>query len=146
MPERYEVQPDFIPLQRPREWLSQRGHGPRNGAICGMGPRAYCNVLQIATVLAIFVVFVFGAGVRIGEAGNPGPGPGALDDSQASILSDTGSAYGTIGPWDEDLLDPASCISTLFAASKKFSGARHGMVFKLGDQGLGYYKDLPPTI
>ena len=32
-----------------------------------------------------------------------------------------------------------------FIASKKFTGAKKGMVFKKGKKGLGYYKDTPPT-
>ena len=32
-----------------------------------------------------------------------------------------------------------------FIASKKFTGAKKGMVFKKGKKGMGYYKDTPPT-
>ena len=33
-----------------------------------------------------------------------------------------------------------------FVAAKKFKGSKKGCVFKMGPQGLGYYKDVPPVV
>ena len=55
--------------------------------------------------------------------------PPPLDDD------DGGGGGGRARGGDDDVEE--------FSASKTFCGYRRGMVFKLGDQGQGYYKDAP---
>eukprot|EP00434_Breviolum_minutum_P011558 symbB.v1.2.010193.t1/scaffold664.1/size175145/13 len=47
---------------------------------------------------------------------------------------------------EESTLEPGQFhkLTGRFDASKKFKGARKNWVFKLGDQGLGYYEEVPP--
>lgn len=58
-------------------------------------------------------------------------------------------------PEDSDLLDDAAYAAAhgskkptavpMYDKAAKFSGQRHGAVFKLGEYGLGYYSDVPST-
>ena len=113
------------------------------------------------------------AGVRIGEAANPGPS--AFDDPEPDgWLVDQGPDLGMdvegggLGPedesgwlpeeppWHEGAYDGAASGSTgravqhvlgqppVFVAASKFTGPRQGMVFKLDVKGLGYYRDESP--
>ena len=111
--------------------------------------------------LCVFcVVFIlFGQGCRIGEASHPGPGVYGLSlhdpDGGAfheldSFLEDSAAGWQPEGlpPWEfspaaADGLAPAASLqeSPGFIASKKFSGPRPGMAFKMGPSGLGYYAD-----
>lgn len=40
---------------------------------------------------------------------------------------------------------PVSVAKSEFIASPKFTGSKHGYVFKVGEQGLGFYKDKGPV-
>ena len=105
----------------------------------------------MAAVVALSMVY-FGPGHRIGEAAMPGP---RLDDSQVSDFWDDAEAMGDpwmAGPPSADLLtdDDGAAVAVsvvpLFAAARKFLGARPGAVFKLGHEGLGYYRDVAPVV
>ena len=105
----------------------------------------------MAAVVALSMVY-FGPGHRIGEAAMPGP---RLDDSQVSDFWDDAEAMGDpwiAGPPSADLLtdDDGAAVAVsvvpLFAAARKFLGARPGAVFKLGHEGLGYYCDAAPVV
>ena len=95
----------------------------------------------------IMLVCFFGPGWRIGEAHNPGPGIG---DSQASL--DWDDELPAAAPWDDEPATADMAQSAVgqevpsFVSAKKFAGRRPGAVFKLGDAGLGYYKDAPPIV
>ena len=43
-----------------------------------------------------------------------------------------------------DVNKPVQALVKDFIKSKKFVGPKAGMCFKLGDKGMGYYKDTPP--
>eukprot|EP00965_Chrysotila_dentata_P214748 6188359-Pleurochrysis_carterae.AAC.2 len=42
--------------------------------------------------------------------------------------------------------EASTASSDSFTASSRFEGCRRGQVFKLGERGLGYYKDEPPEV
>ncbi len=110
------------------------------------------------------------AGVRIGEAANPGPSgldlpdPDGWFDEQAPDLGMNMEEWGLEPddewgwlpeepPLHEGTYDGASSGSAgravqrvlglppVFVIAAKFTGPRQGMVFKLDGRGLGYYRD-----
>ena len=128
--------------QGSREGLLRGAGSPRDGAICGRGPRV---LLRLALTLAILLLCAFGPGTRIGEAANPGPRQfNDLDDpfAPADMESLSDDAM-------EDLPNPPlpghaqlpDEPMTSFTAAAKFEGARPGYAFRLGASGLGYYLD-----
>ena len=89
---------------------------------------------------------------RIGEARKPGP-PGDIDDPNAAYDIDEhdgdgiGIGHGAVSQPDVGLgviVNEAftrSLGQRCFVHSVAFKGARPGAVFKMGEQGLGYYRD-----
>ena len=95
-------------------------------------------------------------GRRIGEAQHPGPNCTHhqldFDDSEGSVLSDEGQDWlgGDNHGYDEEWFNECLLEKTEnyadFVSAKKFSGRKVGMVFRIGEQGLGYYRDCPMKI
>lgn len=92
-----------------------------------------------------------GGGTRLiaPESGRPTPGPPYIgfDDSDGDAdmlgedaLTGTGEVC-TAPPATEEVTAPPA----QFVAAKKFDGPCSGMVFRIGDRGLGYYKDQRAT-
>ena len=90
--------------------------------------------------------------VRVGEAANPGlisEHTLDIDDSEASQCSEGADAWVNdlrnefAEEWYNECLfeDPMEYIP-----AKKFEGMKQGMAFKMGEKGLGYYKDGPTII
>ena len=68
-------------------------------------------------------------------------------DASLSKTSTAGEA-GTGGHLPPSSTDPGTAVGEhlpSFAAAASFMGARHGMVYRLGSMGLGYYRDAPPA-
>jgi hypothetical protein len=60
----------------------------------------------------------------------------------------TAGKTGTGGHLPPPSTDPGTAVGEplpSFAASASFMGARHGMVYRHGSMGLGYYRDVPPA-
>ena len=102
----------------------------------------------------IFIVPFFLLVARIGEASHPGPWCD-LDESQASVLEpdhfDIGAGLALVEQYSNPCPGRASlghvgCLATpSLSSAKAFAGARAGVVFKLGESGLGYYRDDEAT-
>ena len=89
----------------------------------------------------MWIIMCCCGGVRVGEAGHPGPG---FDDPELGV------GGGSVSAWDEDegSIDQlwledcfAGSGAEPFVKCSKFEGAKAGYVFKLDDCGLGYYLD-----
>ena len=134
-----------------REGQIRGVHTPRDGPICGSGSRVMRRIMLL--VILALVCFL-GPGQRIGEAGNPGPGTG-LDNSQVSAWVEWTDDETHRDPWSngpplDDLSGGAVAggvmLAPPFVAARKFSGHQPGAVFKMGEHGLGYYRDMPPVV
>ncbi len=108
-------------------------------------------MLRCALLVLLALVCFFGPGRCIGEATNPGPAVLDLDDPEgASWQGDESDEAASCAAWSESPpleLGATHCREVpAFVAARKFAGARPGMVFKLGSQGIGYYRDDPPIL
>ena len=101
----------------------------------------------------MWIVLCACGGVRVGEAGHPGPG---FDDPEIETEVESEPACGvdectTDQLWDtmtncsDKIPDPIcigpECGMAPFIKCQRFEGQRAGYVFKLDGHGLGYYVD-----
>lgn len=103
-------------------------------------------------ILAHLKAMYFSPGTRIGEAAHPGPGL----DAEADPFAELDAHLNELEEWDAERLsawgagppddDAVHLSAPRFIAARKFGGKKICMLFKLGESGLGYYKDVAPVL
>ena len=119
----------------------------------------------VSTIISACIIAAMLLGLCIGEASNPGPNQfddPEFDSGMFESLDDLAEPFFEPPPPEQDDVPPDGGPDAEFGEDVvietrpfvkaepqrgrlgKFSGSKPGMCFRLGEHGLGYYRDGPP--